>query len=90
MIVIIKITDQERNIPEKGSKMKNKKLLKRAKAYAESTTYPFNVTFTECPIDKEDDIWEYRYFFQYSQIYSIAEKFKTQAELNDFLKEKGF
>lgn len=72
--------------------MKNMKLLKRAKAYAESTSYPFEVRFTENPFDTlgNDSWWGCKYYFEYVNAHNIAEAFKTQAELSDFLTERGF
>ena len=72
--------------------MKNKKLLKRAEAYAESTEGVFKVRYTEDPFDTvgNDSWWGCKYFFEYVNAHNIAQAFKTQAELSDFLLKKGF
>lgn len=70
--------------------MKNKKLLARARTYAESTTWPFEVVYTEDPTELTDADWGFRYFFEYTQRRVTANRFKTQQELSDFLEERGF
>ncbi|MFR3690227.1 MAG: hypothetical protein ACLTVX_11995 [Anaerostipes caccae] len=48
--------------------MKNKKLLKRAKAYADSTEGVFKVRYTETPLDAvgNDSWWGCKYFLSLS------------------------
>lgn len=72
--------------------MRNKTLLKRAKAYAESTEGVFKVRYTENPFDAvgNDTWWGCKYFFEFVDAHNIAQAFRTQAELSDFLTERGF
>ena len=65
--------------------MKNE-LKNRAEAYAEQTVFPEQVYFTQKAPDARYK--NYKYFFKYYNTNKVAEAFKTQKELEDFLNEK--
>ena len=78
--------------------MKNKRLLKRINNFVNRSgenheTHKFikgTFHFTENPVNYDDRYYGMKYFFCYDNTYTVIEAFKTQAELDEFLREYGF
>lgn len=68
--------------------MKNKKLLKRIENYIKSREDMVYIYFSETINDLRYK--KYRYFFKFCNTNNVAQAFKTQKEISEFLEERGF